>query len=219
MIPQKKSFEEAYGLFLSINWEKFVRKPCRGVTLRDLRPPFRWFLECPLSLILSITDTHLVLCCVHASNPLNCVINQLGCNAAFQIVVHYQLLSLVFDWKVNSHFCCGGVTGVRYLKPPNPSICTEAWEDVLGCLITSPHTLPIPWYQSPDNSQLPGFTDAWSSTLANTFVWYISNDIACFYKLCGIFNTDTVSGSSNCPNPSKIWNVTFRFIKKNSRVM
>ena len=45
------------------------------------------------SLIRSITDTYLVLCIVHASKPINCLINlQLYCNAALLIAVHYQLL-------------------------------------------------------------------------------------------------------------------------------
>ena len=45
------------------------------------------------SLTRSITDTHLVPCNVHASKPINCLINlQLYCNAALLIAVHYQLL-------------------------------------------------------------------------------------------------------------------------------
>ena len=43
------------------------------------------------SLILSITDTHMVLCNFHASKPVNCLINLLYCNAALLIAVHYQL--------------------------------------------------------------------------------------------------------------------------------
>ena len=43
-----------------------------------------------------------------------------------------------------------------------------------------------------DNSQLPGFTEAWLLILANTFKWYISTYIACNCKLCDIINTDRV---------------------------
>ena len=44
------------------------------------------------SLIWSITDTHMVLCNIHASKPVNWLINLLYYNAALLNAVHYQLL-------------------------------------------------------------------------------------------------------------------------------
>ena len=43
-----------------------------------------------VSLILSTTDTHLVLCNIHASNPVNFLINLRYCNAALLNVVQCQ---------------------------------------------------------------------------------------------------------------------------------
>ena len=40
---------------------------------------------------------------IHASKPVNYLINLLCSNAALWIVVHYPLLYLVFDWYDNSH--------------------------------------------------------------------------------------------------------------------
>ena len=47
------------------------------------------------------------------------------------------------------------------------------------------------------NSQLPGVTEAWFLTLANTFKWYISPEVACNYKLCNVINTDSVNNSKS----------------------
>ena len=41
------------------------------------------------SLIWSITDTHLVLCYIHVSKPVNCLINLLYSNVALLMTVHY----------------------------------------------------------------------------------------------------------------------------------
>ena len=57
----------------------------------------------PHLLIWSTTYTHLVLYNIHASKPVNYLINLLNRNAALLIAIHYQLLYLVFDWYDNSH--------------------------------------------------------------------------------------------------------------------
>ena len=49
-----------------------------------------------VSLILSTTDTHIILCNTHASNPVDCLINLGYCNAALLNTVQSQLLFLVF---------------------------------------------------------------------------------------------------------------------------
>ena len=51
-----------------------------------------------VSLILSTTDTHLVLCKIRTSNPVNLLINLGYCNAALLNAVQCQLLCLVFGW-------------------------------------------------------------------------------------------------------------------------
>ena len=51
-----------------------------------------------VSLILSTIDTHLALCNIHASNPVNFLINLGYCNAALLNAVQCRLLCLVFGW-------------------------------------------------------------------------------------------------------------------------
>ena len=70
------------------------------------------------------------------------------------------------------NFLLLGVTRAQSSKPSDTFIQIEAWQDVLVCHATSPTRPPPPllpnsFYQLFDNSQLPGFTDAWSSILAN----------------------------------------------------
>ena len=51
-----------------------------------------------VSLILSTTDTHLLLFHIHASNPVNFLINPGYCNAALLNAVQCELLCLVLGW-------------------------------------------------------------------------------------------------------------------------
>ena len=107
----------------------------------------------------------------------------------------------------NLNFCCGDVTSTQSSKPPDTFVWIEAWQDVLGCLTSSPThpshpLLPNSFYQLFDNSQLPGFTDAWSSILANTLRLYVSSDIDCNYTLCDAINTENVK---NCKSDPILW--------------
>ena len=57
----------------------------------------------PHSLMRSTTYTHLVLCNIHASKPVNYSIDLLYSDVALLIAVHYQLLYLLFDWYDKNH--------------------------------------------------------------------------------------------------------------------
>ena len=63
--------------------------------------------------------------------------------------------------------------------PPDTLVWIEAWQDVLGCLTSSPThpsppLLPNSFYQLFDNFLLPGVTDAQFSILAKTLPQYIA---------------------------------------------
>ena len=73
----------------------------------------------------------------------------------------------------------------------------------LGVLLRPPHILPLPCYQISFTNYLITLSCqallTWSSIVATALQWCISNDMAYYYKLCGIINTDNVNNSK--PDP------------------